>query len=51
MSEFFYKLGQKTGRAPVIRKLVVILHVWKRNPLLSIIGGTVCYMLLVQLVF
>ena len=31
--------------------LVVILHVWKRNTLLSIIGGTVCYMLLVQLVF
>lgn len=27
------------------------LHVWKRNTLLSIIGGTVCYMLLVQLVF
>ena len=31
--------------------LVVILHVWKRNTLLSIVGGTVCYMLLVQLVF
>lgn len=30
---------------------VVILHVWKRNSLLSIGGGTVCYMLLVQLVF
>lgn len=27
------------------------LHLWKRNTLLSIIGGTVCYMLLVQLVF
>lgn len=27
------------------------LHVWRRNTLLSIIGGTVCYMLLVQLVF
>lgn len=27
------------------------LHVWKRNTLLSIVGGTVCYMLLVQLVF
>lgn len=25
---------------------VVILHVWKRNTLLSIIGGTACYMLL-----
>lgn len=31
--------------------LVVVLHVWKRNTLLSIIGGTACYMLLVQLVF
>ena len=31
--------------------LVVALHLWKRNTLLSIIGGTVCYMLLVQLVF
>lgn len=27
------------------------LHVWKRNTLLSIGVGTVCYMLLVQLVF
>lgn len=30
---------------------VVILHLWKRNTLLSIIGGTACYMLLVQCVF
>lgn len=30
---------------------VAALHVWKRNTLLSIGGGTVCYMLLVQLVF
>ncbi len=30
---------------------VVLLHLWKRNMLLSIGGGTVCYMLLVQLVF
>ena len=27
---------------------VVLLHVWKRNTLLSIIGGTVCYMLLLR---
>ena len=27
------------------------LHVWRRSTLLSIIGGTVAYMLLVQLVF
>ena len=31
--------------------VVVALHVWKRNSLLSIGSGTVCYMLLVQLVF
>ncbi len=31
--------------------LVVLLHVWKRNTLLSILGGTVCYMVLVQVVF
>ena len=31
--------------------MVVLLHVWKRNTLISIIGGTVCYMVLVQLVF
>ena len=31
--------------------LVVILLLWKRQMLLSIAGGTVCYMLLVQLVF
>ena len=31
--------------------LVVVLHVWKRNSLISIVGGTVCYMLLVQFVF
>ena len=30
---------------------VVGLHVWKRNTALSIVGGTVAYMLLVQLVF
>ena len=31
--------------------LVVVLHKWKHNTLLSIPAGTVCYMLLVQLVF
>ncbi len=31
--------------------VVAGLHVWKRNTLLSIGGGTVCYMLLVQFVF
>lgn len=31
--------------------VVVLSYVWKKNTLLSIVGGTVCYMLLVQLVF
>lgn len=30
---------------------IVLLHVWKRNMLLSIAGGTVVYMLLIHLVF
>ena len=30
---------------------VALLHIWKRNTLLSIGGGTVLYMILVQLVF
>ena len=28
--------------------LVIILHVWKRNTLLSIIAGTALYMLMIQ---
>ncbi len=31
--------------------VVVLLHVWKRQMLISIAGGTICYMLLVQMVF
>ena len=31
--------------------LTVGLHLWRRNTLLSIIAGTVCYMVLVQNVF
>ena len=31
--------------------LVVALHLWRRQMLLSIAGGTVCYMLLVQFLF
>jgi branched-subunit amino acid transport protein AzlD len=30
---------------------IVLLHVWRKNMLLSIAAGTVVYMLLVQLVF
>lgn len=31
--------------------VVAVLHVWKRSTLLSIAGGTACYMLLIQFVF
>lgn len=31
--------------------VVALLHIWKRNSLLSIAVGTVCYMLLIQFVF
>ncbi len=31
--------------------LTILLHLWKRQTLFSIAGGTVCYMLLVQMVF
>ena len=30
---------------------VVLLHLWKRNNLISIFGGTILYMVLVQFVF
>jgi len=31
--------------------VTVALHFWRRQMLISIAGGTVCYMLLVQLIF
>lgn len=31
--------------------VVILLHVWRRNTLVSIVSGTVCYMLMVQFVF
>lgn len=31
--------------------VIVALHLWRRSMLLSIVGGTIVYMLLVQLVF
>lgn len=30
---------------------VVLLHLWKRNNIISIVGGTVVYMILIQCVF
>ena len=31
--------------------VTIVLHLWKKKMLLSIAGGTICYMLLIQLVF
>ena len=31
--------------------VVVVLHIWKRNTLLSIVGGTICYMVMIQGIF
>lgn len=41
------------GFAPslIASALTAFLHIWKRNTMLSIFGGTVCYMVLVQIVF
>ena len=42
-----------SGWLPMLIASVVVglLYVWKRNTLISIVCGTVCYMVLVQLVF
>lgn len=42
-----------SGWAPALiaSVTVVALHLWKKNNLLSILGGTVLYMVLVQAVF
>lgn len=45
-------LKQPFGIPEVISVLlVVVLHKWKHNTLLSIGGGTLCYMMLIQMVF
>ena len=31
--------------------LVIVLHIWKRNTLISVFGGVIFYMVLVQCVF
>ena len=54
---FWYQSGTGLTKRPfgipeIIGCIVVtLLHIWKRNTLLSIGAGTVCYMLLVQFVF
>ena len=45
-------LGGSHGFPELIAILITVaLHLWKRQMLVSIAGGTICYMLLVQMVF
>lgn len=45
-------VGSYHGIPEIISVLVVVgLHKWKHNTLLSILVGTICYMLLIQRVF
>lgn len=45
--------AEPSGWAPslIAAAAVVALHLWRKNNLLSILGGTVLYMVLVQVVF
>ena len=42
-----------SGWAPglIAGTAVVLLHIWRKNNMLSIVGGTILYMVLVQVVF
>lgn len=31
--------------------VTAVLHLWKRNTLLSVMSGTVCYMFMIQVIF
>ena len=42
-------MGMNTAASMVSVFVVVVLHLWKRNILLSIFGGTVMYMALLHL--
>jgi branched-subunit amino acid transport protein AzlD len=46
-------ISQPQGFLPELISLVVVslLHLWKRQTLLSIGGGTICYMVLLQQIF
>ncbi len=49
----YAEFGHVSQWAPALlaSATVVLLHLWKRNNLLSIFGGTILYMVLVQTVF
>ena len=42
-----------SGWAPMViaSAVTVVFHLWKGNTMLSIFGGTICYMVLIQVVF
>ena len=42
-----------TGFAPMLiaSAVTALLHLWKGNTMVSIFGGTVCYMVLIQVIF
>ena len=44
-------LGFGFGPALASALIVALLHVWRRNTLISILGGTLCYMMAVQFLF
>ena len=46
-------LPSQPGWAPALiaSVAVAVVHIWKRNNMLSIVGGTLLYMVLVQFVF
>ena len=45
-------LASTHGLPQIIAGVVtVVLHLWKQNLILSMVGGTVCYILLVNFVF
>ena len=45
--------NQISGFVPLIIGVIIValLHIWKRNNLISIGVGTVCYMFMIQIVF
>jgi len=46
-----FAVAAEWAPAFIASAMVVVLHVWKKNNMLSIVGGTVLYMILVQAVF
>ena len=47
---FLFLCGRLCAALDCLLAVTAILHLWKRSTLISIFCGTVCYMVLVQLV-